>query len=190
MGRTAREPPPPKPTYSEFSVALLYQSRRDILGMQLEQLHAQRLYADPNAARAYYEIWIPVRVTIRRRADNQRAEMRRMAGVFQALVAFLLLSFVSTVVISIAVLGIISESDKASVALARSVPADPFSHESPPGSPAGDPAAPVVSPPPPPTVQPGRVCQSLGQTELGDAGKTYVCGKNGPDAGGHYHWNV
>jgi len=58
-----------------------------------------------------------------------------------------------------------------------------------PAAPA--PAAPAPAPAPA-AVTPGAFCPDalVGQPGVAANGRTYVCGGKGPDANGHYHWNV
>jgi len=39
-------------------------------------------------------------------------------------------------------------------------------------------------------IHPGSYCDNAGATAVAANGKTYVCGKTGPDAGGRLHWNA
>jgi len=58
-----------------------------------------------------------------------------------------------------------------------------------PEAPAADDAAPADEAAPA-TVHPGGYCSEQGATGVAATGKTYTCGKAGPDAGGRFHWNA
>ena len=50
--------------------------------------------------------------------------------------------------------------------------------------------APTAAPVGGSTIRPGAYCATQGATGLADNGRTYTCGKKGPDASGRFHWNT